>query len=450
MTDGRLTFRGGQVITPTGKVRADIAVEAGRIVDVGNIDFSEGHAVDAEGLMIFPGMIDVHVHLLDPAEPDRETIETGTAAAAVGGVTSIIEHSHPTAVHCAETFRTKVDFISRRAMVDFGVGAHFPNDDLNAIPALAAEGAAFIKVLTCGTPFTRSVPYGWLREGMRRFAGLAIPFLIHAEDASLVDAARERLAAEGRHDGAIVREWRHPLAERAAAAVVAMIAVETGAVTVLAHCTSAEIVDCVVDARAQGARIYAETCPQYFAFFADEVDRLGGLRKFTPPARAASQSDIEAMWDRVEGRGIDYFASDHAPASREQKQNDPVWTCPFGLPGLDTTFRFLLDAAARGRLSYEKVAELCAHAPARIYGLSPRKGAIVVGADADIVLVDPSAVETLSDDQIVSKAGWTPFSGQEFQGRIVATYLRGAQIAANGKPLAEPGSGRFLPVRRGP
>lgn len=447
MTNDRFAIRGGQVVTPSGITRMDIAIESGRIVAVGDTD--GGPTVDASGLLIFPGMIDVHVHLLDPAEPDRETIETGTAAAAAAGVTTIVEHSHPTAVQCADAFRAKVDFLSRRALVDFGVGAHFPDDDLDAIPAMAAEGAAFIKVLTCGTPFTQSVSYGRLSEGMRRFSDLGIPFLIHAEDCSLVDTARERLVVEGRHDGALVREWRQPLAERAAASVVAMIAVETGAVTVLAHCTSAEIVDCVVAARVQGARMYAETCPQYFTFRADEVDRLGGLRKFTPPARASSPDDFAAMWSRVEGGGVDYFASDHAPASRETKQNDPIWSCPFGLPGLDTTFRFLLDAAARGNLSYGKVADLCSQAPARIYGLSPRKGAILPGADADLVMVDPTALETLQDEHIVSKAGWSPFSGREFHGRVVATYLRGKRVAADGKPLAGPGTGRFMPIRRG-
>jgi dihydroorotase-like cyclic amidohydrolase len=138
------------------------------------------------------------------------------------------------------------------------------------------------------------------------------------------------------------------------------------------------------------------------------------------------------------------MSSDHAPATLEQKADGDIWNVHFGLPGLDSTMAVVLDAAARGHLAYEDVVRVYSETPAKTYGLWPRKGRIAVGADADIILVDPQASRTLSNEAVISKAGWTPFDGRQVTGQVVKTFLRGNLIAENGKPVDER-TGRFTP-----
>ncbi len=151
------------------------------------------------------------------------------------------------------------------------------------------------------------------------------------------------------------------------------------------------------------------------------------------------------MWALARAGAIHHISSDHAPSTLEQKLAGTIWDSPFGLPGLDTTSSTLIDAAVRGVLSFERVAELYAHAPARLYGLSHRKGSVALGLDADFVLVNPGVERTLTNDAVQSKAGWTPYAGRRVRGSITATYLRGVQISADGHPWVQPGFGRFIP-----
>jgi dihydroorotase-like cyclic amidohydrolase len=176
----------------------------------------------------------------------------------------------------------------------------------------------------------------------------------------------------------------------------------------------------------------AEACPQYLLLREDEVHDCGALRKFTPPARARSDEDEERMWELVRNGTYSHFSTDHAPSTRSQKLDGDIWTAPFGLPGLDTTFPLLIDAALNGKIEMTAVARLYSETPAARYGLAPRKGHLTVGSDADFVLVDPTARWTLNDELLLSKAGWSPYSGRTIKGRAVAVYLRGQEVAGEG------------------
>ena len=215
-----------------------------------------------------------------------------------------------------------------------------------------------------------------------------------------------------------------------------MLARRSGARAVLAHASCPAVLEL-----AAGLRV--ETCPQYLTLLEDEVQREGGLRKFTPPARARRPADLDAMWAALAGGTIDYIASDHAPSTRAQKAGS-IWDVHFGLPGVDTTLSVLLDGAHRGRLTYERVVSAYAETPALVYGLRD-KGRLEVGAAADLALVDPELAWTVRDEDVLSKAGWSPFAGRTLRGRVVRTYLGGRLAAADGKVLARPGWGRFVP-----
>ena len=229
-----------------------------------------------------------------------------------------------------------------------------------------------------------------------------------------------------------------------AAAVAGLLVRRTGARASVAHVSHPEVAEYLRRERADGAALAAEGCPQYFLLREEEVLEHGALRKFTPPARARTEEDEAQMWRLLRGGALTHMSSDHAPSTLEQKRAGDIWNVHFGLPGLDSTMAVLLDAVARGHLSYEDVARVYAERPARLYGLWPRKGRIAVGADADLVLVDPGAQRTLRNEDVLSKAGWTPFAGRTLTGRVLQTWLRGTLVAEEGRPRDER-TGRFHP-----
>jgi dihydroorotase-like cyclic amidohydrolase len=214
-----------------------------------------------------------------------------------------------------------------------------------------------------------------------------------------------------------------------------------GARVGIAHCSSPDVADLIQRERGAGDAVVAEACPQYFVLREDEALEHGALRKFTPPVRARDDGDEAAMWSRLRDGALAYVASDHAPSTMEQKCSVDLWGAPFGLPGLDTTMALLLDAVADGRLTLADLVRVYSTAPARRYGLRG-KGALAVGADGDVCLVDLSRTRTLRGEEMRSKAGWTPYEGRTVRGDVVGTWLRGRRVAQDGDVHGPP-QGRF-------
>jgi dihydroorotase-like cyclic amidohydrolase len=338
----------------------------------------------------------------------------------------VIEHTHAAPVISAADLEAKREHLADRAQVDFALAAHAWPDRLDEVPDVWAAGAAFIKAFTCTTHGVPGFDAAHLRALLERAANCGAPVLVHAEDESLTAAAERDL--RGREDGAVIPAWRNRAAEQVALATVAVLARETGARAIAAHVSHAKALELLAD-------VMVESCPQYFVLLEDEVVDHGAFRKFTPPARARDARDLDAMWRALADGKIDLISSDHAPSTPEQKRAGSIWDVHFGLPGIDTTLSVLLDGAAAGRITYERIVAAYSEAPARIYGLSG-KGSLEPGADADLVVVDPSQRWTVRDADVRSKAGWSPFSGRTLTGRAVRTYVRGR--------LAEPGTGRFV------
>jgi allantoinase len=438
-----LSIVGGTVVTPTGCTQLNVHIKDGRVIALDAERPPAAEHVDAEGLLVLPGFVDAHVHLMDPGDNMREDFPSGTAAAAARGVTTVIEHTHSHPVRDAADLRAKVEYLAGRAHVDFALAAHVWADRLDALEALWREGVAFLKIFTCTTHGIPGLDHATLRAALREIARIGASCLVHCEDESLTADAERQLRAMAREDPAVISEWRSAEAELVAAQVVATLAEATKARTTIAHVSSPRVVRLVVEARRRGVDLAAETCPQYLLLRKDEILREGALRKFTPPARLRDAAEEAAMWALLRDGAFTYIASDHAPATKAQKLSGSIWDVHFGLPGLDTTGPLLIDAALSGRLRFETVARLYAEAPARRYGLFPRKGAIAVGGDADLVLIDPCRSWVISDAVVRSKAGWTPYAGRRVQGEAVATYLRGRQVAAEGE-VAPVRVGRFL------
>ncbi|MDQ0777178.1 dihydroorotase (multifunctional complex type) [Streptomyces aurantiacus] len=438
-----LIVSGGTIVSPEGRRRADIGVRDGRIASIGNLDTSAGTVVDAHGLLVMPGGVDTHVHLMDPGNSAREDFPSGTAAASAAGVTTIVEHTHAHPVRTVADLEAKTRYLDERSHVDFGLAAHAWPGEEHQVAELWAAGVTFFKVFTCTTHGVPGHSAAALRDHLAASTQVGAVSLLHCEDESLTASAEAVLRLEGRADFGLLTQWRNRDAELVAVAVAALLVRRTGARATIAHVSNQDAAGYLLAERRRGALLAAEACPQYFLLREDEVHVHGALRKFTPPARARINDDELQMWQLLRSGTLTHMSSDHAPSTLEQKHDGDVWSVPFGLPGLDSTFAILLDAAARGHLSYEDVARVYSETPAKTYGLWPRKGRIAPGADADLALVDPAAVRMIRNQDVLSKAAWTPFDGRTVNGRVVKTFLRGALIAKDGRPTAAR-TGRFI------
>ncbi|MGZ8631939.1 MAG: dihydroorotase [Actinomycetota bacterium] len=445
--DPDLSIVGGSLVTVDGVSRRDVLVRGGRVAASldprDRVDTAEGR-VDATGLLVMPGMVDTHVHLMDPGATEREDFPTGTAAAAARGVTTVIEHTHAHPIRTPGELAGKLAALRDRSNVDFGLAAHVWPDRIEALHDTWRAGVTFFKVFTCTTHGVPGIGGDTLREVLQRVASFGGICLVHCEDEHLTSEAEAALKGAGRDDPGVLTQWRSREAELRAVREVTDLAVDSGATVTIAHVSSTEVAAVIEGARGRGAEIYAEACPQYLLLDEDEVMAHGAFRKFTPPARNRSPQDQDAMWHLLADGVLTHVATDHAPSTQAQKLHGGIWEAPFGLPGLDTTTRLLLDAAARGGIGWHDVARRYSFEPARIYGLSARKGHLEPGADADIVLVDPEASVTIRDEDVISKAGWTPFAGRQTRGDVVGVFLRGTEIARDGESFGRR-SGRFLP-----
>ena len=444
MAEVDLTIEGGTVVTPRGRARLNVHVREGRVVALSPERARAAETVDAGGLYVLPGMVDTHVHLMDPGATEREDFPSGTAAAAASGVTTILEHTHAHPVRTVEDLRAKREHLRGRALVDYGLAAHAWPGYEEQVGPLWQAGVAFFKLFTCTTHGVPGHDAARLARHLEASARAGAVTLLHCEDESLTAEAERVLRAAGRADPGLLPEWRSREAELVAVGVAALLVRLTGARATVAHVSHPAAAEIVAAERARGADLAAEACPQYFLLREAEVLEHGALRKFTPPARARTDEDEAAMWRLLRSGQLTHMSSDHAPSTREQKGAGGFWEVHFGLPGLDSTMALLLDAVARGHLALEDVVRVYAEVPARRYGLAPAKGRLAPGADADLVLVDTSATRVLRDEDVHSKAGWTPYAGRRVTGRVVRTYLRGRLVAEEGKPVGEP-LGRFLP-----
>jgi allantoinase len=442
-----LVVRGANIISATGRVCGDLLITGGKVMGVVSPGTGEGtDAIEATGLYLLPGGVDGHVHMQDPGLTEREDFITGTSAAAVGGVTTIVEHNRslPFVVN-ADLMREKAAYLADRALIDFAQlgGAHPEN--VEQLRPMWEAGAVAFKVFTCNLHGAPAILPDKMLEVFRTVASFDGVCLVHAEDETITQGNEDRLRAAGRVDFRVVPEWRTREAEQVAVSTTALLARITGCRVIIAHASHPEICDLVNRERERGARLWVESCPQYFYLTEDDIDTWGPFHKFTPPSRDRASAD--EMWNRLELGQIDMISADHAPATKEDKSKGltDIWDCSYGLPGVETVLPMMLTGVSEGRVSLERLVAARSQLAAQVYGLWPRKGHLGVGADADFVLVDMAAEKTLRNEDVVSKVGWTPFEGRTVKGLPVMTFVRGRLVAKDGKPTIGPGWGEYIP-----
>jgi allantoinase len=458
--------RGGSVVTPSGVRRLDISIVDEAISELlaggeGAAATEHDETIDATGMLVLPGAIDAHTHFIqddpDVASPDPDEFEgfwNGGRAAAGGGVTCVVEMPHATPPTTDRaSFERKRELAEADALVDFALwGGVVPGQGASALAEQMAAGAAALKAYMCGSdPLLPGIDDARLVDAMSELADTPVLIGLHAENDALLRAGLARMAAEGRHDPLAHADSRPALVEYEAVSRAILFARHTGAHVHIVHLSTAKAAECVRQAKQAGARVTAETCPHYLLLTRDDLERLAGYARCAPPLR--TRADAEALWEALEDGTLDCVTSDHCAFTAESKARgeQDIWQAPNGLPGVQTMLPAIVSEGRRRGLSWERIAELTATAPARLWGLAPRKGSIAIGCEADLAIVDPDASWEVRGSDLLGAHSWTPFEGMRFQGRVVRTLRRGHTVYEHG--VEEPikgsrGSGRFIAAHR--
>lgn len=455
-------IRGGTVVTPTGAVRTDVAIRGERIAAIGEGLEAPGAAViDAQGHLVVPGAIDVHVHLDLPVAGTvtADDYRSGTRAAARGGVTTVIDFATPAprpggAEH--ESLSEAVDAWHRRAegkaLIDYAFHV--------AITRWAQQRGEVRGLIDRGIPtFKEYMVYDDIKsddaaifetlETVRDAGGM---LLVHAESDCVLGALirRHHTPAMMRRFGARLHRMTRPnYIEAEAIQRVLTWAEITGGPLHIVHMSTREGADLVRRAQERGVRVLAETCAQYLVLDDSVFDREDGHLYATCP-QVKGRADSERLWDALRAGEVAIVATDTCSFTREQKdawQGD--WTrIPMGMPGVETLLPILYThGVLAGRLTLAQMVEKLATNPARHMGLAPRKGAIAVGADADLVIFHPTERLTVRAAHMESAAGWSPYEGWELAGFPRTVLSRGEVIVDNGAVVGREGRGQWLPRR---
>ncbi|HJN23496.1 MAG TPA: dihydroorotase [Rhodospirillales bacterium] len=426
-----LVLQGGTCVTPSGIHVADVGVADGLVKSVGNLgQFRAAKIFDAAGLHILPGVIDSQVHFREPGQTEKEDIATGSAAAALGGVTAVFEmpNTRPPTISAAE-LADKCRRAKNRSWVDiaFYVGATEANiEHLNSLERL--PGCAGVKIfmgsstgslLVAGEATLAQV----LANGSRRCA-------VHCEDEERLQDRFKQV--EGGAQVHLHPQWRDAKTALLATRRLLRLARGTKRRVHVLHVSTADEM-ALLGHNHDIATV--EVTPQHLTLAAPEAyNALGTLAQMNPPIREARHRD--ALWAAVDNGLVDCIGSDHAPHLKEDK-NKPYPESPSGMPGVQTLLPVMLNHVHEGRLSLERFVDLTSAGPARIFGIAG-KGRMAAGFDADFTIVDLKARRAITSMWIASRCGWTPFDGMDATGWPLATFIRGQQVMREGELLGEP------------
>jgi dihydroorotase len=422
-----LVINNGIVVTPEAAFPASVAIRDEKIVAVGARDAMPAarETLDASGLHILPGAIDVHVHFRDPGYPHKEDWESGTAAAAFGGVTTVFDMPNTIpATGTGTILAEKHRIAASKAHVDFGLYGLLGEDTIDNVPELIAGGVIGFK-LYMGNTFGKipSPSTGAMLEAFEVVAETGKRISLHAETNSIMERRQTRLTQAGRHEPLAHLDSRPAVVAVEAVSRACILSEWTGARIHILHISSADELRPLREAKARGVDVTGETCPQYLFLSADDYARFGGVIRVNPPVR--EKENQEPIFAALKDGTIDMIATDHAPHTPEEKTRNDIWAVDCGFPGVETQMPAMLTEVNAGRMSISDYVRWSAFNPARHWGLYPRKGAIQPGADADLALVDLSREWTIDDAKIQSRSKISPWHGRKVKGLPVHTIVRG-------------------------
>ena len=452
-------IRNGTVVTAVDSTLCDVGIRDGRIAALGTALGSAAREVDATGKLVLPGGIDSHCHIEQPradGTTNADTFESATTSAAFGGTTCVICFSPQFKGHGIAERAADYHARARKAVIDYSfhiiITDPSPAVIEQELPPLVAAGHRSIKFfLTYEPSFLTDGQVLTVLAAARKNQAFVV---IHAENHEAIKWMTARLEAAGLTN-AKYHAWAKPaLVEREAIQRVIALAELVDVPIQIFHVSSAEGAEEIRRAQGRGLKVYGETCPQYLAFTASDLDRAGqeGAKFVFSPA-PHSAADQEALWQHIRLGTLGVVSSDHAPYQFEGPKGkqaiakeSPFAKIPNGIPGLETRMPYLFsEGVAKGRIDLQTFVAITATNPAKLFGLHPRKGSIACGMDADIGIWDPGLSRTVRNSDLHHAVDHTPYEGMTLTGWPVATLVRGQVVMEAGSRLVEPGFGQFQP-----
>lgn len=447
-------FIKGDLVLPDGVVK-DSAIGVKDGVVAGLYGPAENplakETIDCKGLLIFPGIVDAHVHSY--SIPGVEGFEHSTPAAAAGGVTTFIEMPYDAGATTStpETFQKKIELVRHLAMVDIAILATLKKEGpLDVIAPLVELGACGFKLSLFETDPERfpRIADGILWEILPMIAAHRVPVGFHAENDDLIFHLIHKYRKDRKTYPKAHCETRPPISETLAVLKLLELARWTGVRLHIYHVSHPRSIHLLKRFREDGVDVTAETCPHYLILHQEEMDRLKAFAKINPPLR--TREATEEMWELLKSGAIDMVTSDHAPWPMDKKKAADIFDNPSGAPGVETLLPLLFsEGVVKRGLCPVKLAQILCEQPAKRFQLYPRKGHIALGADADFAILDPSIRWTIHGSELRSSARWTPYEGIMIQGKAVRTILRGKVIYDGKEVTAKAGDGNFIPAAKG-
>lgn len=450
-----LLITGGTVVDAGAEAVTDVAVSGGSVAAVGDLAgrLDAARTLDATGMLVLPGLVDGHFHCAAAsASPVADGMRQGTISAVHGGVTTVMVHVFGSRgqplPEALESFKATS---GSRSVIDYGMhcGVRPEPDLVDQIPSVVPLGSRSFK-FHLGYRKTgdgRMFDTDLLLAGMEHVAAVGGIAIVHAEDGHVIDHLENRAGALGPTDASSFLGTRPEIAEAMAIERVAAVSELSGCPVLFAHLTSARSAARLAELQARHAGFHAETQPHYLVLTDEHLREQGAMAKVGPPLRSAA--DNAAVWEALRRGTVESLSSDHVPYLRATKAAagpDFLVDQPFGLPGVETILGVAYShGVVKGRVPLPQMVRFLSEAPARRFGIFPRKGSLRPGADADIVIFDPRPEWTVTWEGLHSAADFTPYEGWTFEGRIRSVFQRGRQVVAGGELLGEPGDGTYLP-----
>jgi len=425
-------------------VEAGIAIDEGKIVKIAkdtNLP-AASKKINLKGHITLPGLIDCHVHLRDQQLAYKEDFFTGTAAAAAGGVTSVIDMpNNKPATLDSFSLKERMKLAEKQVLINVAFNAAFPKR-LKEIAEVVKAGAVGFKVYLSNRIGGIDVDDDELLfAAFREAAEKGVPVAVHAEDRKILSERRREMETAGRNDTGAYVQAHPPEAEAQSIQRIIQLVKKSGVQVHFCHVSSALGLNAVLMAKKTGLPVTCEVTPHNLFLSSEQYRRSGIFALTDPPLR--TREDVSALWSALKRGFIDVIASDHAPHAFEEKNVDSVWEAKPGIPGLETTLSLLLTRVNEGRLSLAELVRLTAEEPARIFHLSKR-GFLEEGNWADLVVVDMKREHEIDSSVFFSKAKYSPFDGMHVKGKTVKTFVNGRLVMDEGEIVAESGTGQIV------
>ena len=427
-------------------VDCNIAVEEGKIFKIGK----ETHMPKADEktslnhMLVLPGVIDAHVHLRDEGKANKETFFSGTAAAAAGGVTTVLDMPNNSPVTMSvETLKNRIEVAQQKALVNVGFFSEFPVE-LAEIGGIVDAGAIGFKLFMGEQVGGLNIDDDKiLSDALAEVAKTGVPVAVHAEDHLLIKNASEQMKLSNRHGISDFLKAHSDLVEQVA--VERLLGLAEKSRIHFCHVSTEKGLGAVAEPKKAGKPVTCEATPHHLLLRKDAYDHLGKMAVTLPPLR--SREDVDSLWKGVAEGSVDTVGSDHAPHALQEKDAASIWDVKAGVPGLETMLPLMLTEVHKNRLTLERLTQLLSEKPAEIFGLT-EKGRLEEGKAADLVVVDFNRKFRIDASKFKSKAKFSPFDKWDVQGKPIKTFVNGVLVIDEDEIVAKPGSGAVIRRKR--